>query len=157
MCLQGDLLEEANVLQWLKDEAEDEEDEAPVAVEEVVKETLKPKPSKPKASKTEETKQSTSTVDKTSASKTKSKPAPTKAKSESAPAKDVKKEKKTAAPSETAPKKPIKISKGDKEKEANVVPEPKLGGRQQPPAKNDTGKFCLNFSITRNFIIKLYS
>ena len=145
--LLGDLLEEADVLQWLKDEAEDEEDEAPIAAEEMVKETPKPKPAKPKATKTEQTKQSTSTADKTSASKTKSKPTPAKTKSESAPEKDVKKEKKTAAPSETAPKKPIKISKGEKVVEAKAVPEPKLGGRQQPPAKNDTGNLCFSFSI----------
>ena len=145
--LLGDLLEEADVLQWLKDEAEDEEDEVPTAAEEIVKETPKPKLAKPKATKTEQTKQSTSTADKPSEAKTKSKPAPTKTKSESAPEKEVKKEKKTAAPSETVPKKPIKISKGEKVIEAKPVPEPKLGGRQQPPAKNDTGNLCYNISI----------
>ena len=46
-------------------------------------------------------------------------------------------------------KKPVKIIKTEKLAEPKSVPEAKLGNRQQPPAKNDTGKYWLNTQLLR--------
>ena len=85
----GDLLEESEVLQWLKDETEDDET---VIAEEVVNETPKPKLGTHNSAANSPKKSSTSTADKTSESKPNKKPSPTKAKSEPAPTKNIKKE-----------------------------------------------------------------
>ena len=133
----GDLLEESEVLQWLKDETEDK-DEDIVTAEEVVHETPKAKPGADNTASRSPKKSSTSSADKTSESKPTSK----KSKSEPAPTNDIKKEKKPLASPEKESKKPVKIIKTEKLVEPKKVPEPKLGNRQQPPGKNDTGKYC---------------
>ena len=134
----GDLLEESEVLQWLKDETEDDDT---VIAEEVVNETPKVKPGKHNSAANSPKKSSTSAADKTSESKPNKKPSPTKAKSEPAPTKDIKKEKKPLVSPEKESKKPVKIIKTEKLVEPKSVPKAKLGNRQQPPAKNETGKY----------------
>ena len=135
----GDLLEESEVLQWLKDEREDQDEDTSTAGEEV-NETPKAKPETPKTAARSPKKSSTSAVDKTPESKPNKKTASTKSKSDPAPTNDIKKGKKPVVSQETEPKKPVKVIKTEKFVEPKTVPEAKLGSRQQPPAKNDTGK-----------------
>ena len=140
---------------------EDEEDEAPDALEQVVvkkspKTNLGAKSNTPKPNPTgsNQKKSSTNEADKTSTPKTKAKPTPTKTKSETVTTKDNKKEKKEAVPSEGSAKKPIKISKTPKVVEAKVSPDANLGSRRQPPAKNDTGKFQIRKLLHWNQTIR---